>query len=85
MRIVFNKKSKNIAVLLAETAEDATVLRAFYDNHIIFGLYQVWFKDAEGRGEKRPEIKPFLTKLPNLWGIGWLNLVKGFVPTKIIN
>lgn len=84
MRIILNSEDKDRALLIAETENDRECLRIFYDNHVLFGLYQIWLKSPEGKGENRPEIKRYLDKIPTLTGLGWLNLVKGYVPTKII-
>jgi len=84
MRIILNSKDNTKALVLAETESDKEALNIFYNNKIIFGLYQIWLKGKNGEGEDRPEVKPYLEKVPTLTGIGWLNLVKGFVPTKLI-
>jgi len=84
MRVLINKKDNTKALVLAESEDDRNALDIFYHNHIIFGLYAIWLRTPEGKGEDRPEVKLYLDKLPHLQGIGWLNIVKGFVPTKII-
>ena len=84
MRIILNNQDKTKALVLAETENDREALNIFFKSKIIFGLYQIWLKGKNGEGENRPEIKPYLEKVPTLTGIGWLNLVKGFVPTKLI-
>ena len=84
MRVILNTKDKTRALVLAETETDKESLRVFYDNHVLFGLYQIWLRTPEGKGENRPEIKQYLDQIPTLTGIGWLNLVKGFVPTRVI-
>lgn len=84
MRIVRNTKYPDRVLILAETDNDRETLKILYDSHIIFGLYQIWLKSPDGKGENLPEIKPYLEKIPTLTGLGWLNIVKGFVPTKIL-
>lgn len=84
MRIIFSTKNNTEALLVAETDGDKTVIKALYDNKIVFGLYKIWIRGDEGKGENHPDIKPYLDKLPTLQGLAWLNVVKGFVPTKLI-
>lgn len=84
MRIVRNTKFPDKVLILAETDNDRESLELMYRSHVVFGLYQIWLKGEEGKGENHPQVKPYLDKIPTLTGLGWLNLVKGFVPTRII-
>lgn len=80
MKVIVHKKDNKKVLLLATSEEDKEALRLLYDNHIVFGLYQIWLRSPGKQGEDRPEIKPLLERLPHLQGIVWLNVVKGFVP-----
>jgi len=84
MRIVRNTNYPDRVLILCETDNDRESLKILYESKIIFGLYQIWLRSPEGKGENRPEIKPYLDKIPTLTGLGWLNIVKGFVPTQVI-
>ena len=74
MRIVYNKKDTAKALLLAFNNEDTECLEALYNKKIVFGLWKIWIRNPDKKGENEEDIKFLLQKLPKLMGIGWLNI-----------
>lgn len=82
MKVLVHENKKR-ALILALTEEDRRTLELFDNNHLIFGMYQTWYQNPEGRGKDEPTIAGLLTKYPDLQGIGWLNILIDFVPGEI--
>lgn len=78
MKTIINKQDDTKVLLLATTEDDKESLYLMFHNQVIFGLWKIWLRD-NNKGLDTPEIKALTSVIPNLEGVGWLNLVKGFV------
>ena len=92
MKWLSNKANPNLAVILAFTEDDLKVLHGLHDNHLVFGMYQVWFrvKEEEGavKGTTHESIKWFLEKFPEVQAIAHLSLTGGYISkdtTKVLS
>lgn len=82
MKVLVHENKKR-ALVLALNDEDCRTLELLDKNHLLFGLYQTWYQNPEGRGKDEPTIAGLLMQYPELQGIGWLNIVIDFVPGEI--
>ena len=72
-------KTKDEGIILCFNEDDKKSLETFYRAGIIFGLWKIWFKHEDKRGENLPTIQALLKAYPDAIAVGWVNEVKGFV------
>jgi hypothetical protein len=82
MTLLIHQSDKSKAILVAKNEDDAKCLRLLYDNHVVFGLWKLWLDNPEGKGRDNEAIKQLLTAFPDMKGVAWLNLVRGFIPSE---
>jgi hypothetical protein len=85
MKLLIHETNKTKAILIAENTDDAKCLRLLYDNNVVFGMWKLWLDNPEDKGKDKVEIKQLLTVFPDMKGVAWLNLVRGFVPAEELN
>lgn len=84
MKILVHENKKR-ALILALSLDDRKCFEFIDKNHLMFGLYQVWYANAEDRGKDIPIVASLIKAYPRLEAIGWLNIVIDFVPGQTTN
>lgn len=77
MRVLLSEAKLSTAIVLAETFEDIKSLVFMYEHKLIFGCYILWVRDKDKIVPL--DVKPFVDKFPNCYGVAVINVVKGYI------
>ena len=81
MKILHNKKIPDQALMIASSDDDYKVLSELFDRNMVFGFWKLL--SIAPSLETDVEVIALKAKFGNdLKGIGYLNIVDGFVPTQ---
>ena len=79
MIILRNKKDNTKAMIIATSEDDEKVLQFLFDNHIVWGFYQL-LHIGRGHNGDMEIVKQVLAKYPTALAIANLSSPEGFVP-----